>query len=123
MQAIGPGTTLAPAPDTTAMAIDDEQFVVNTARAAVHRLTGTAATVWQVLDGTASLDVLAGELAEVYSAEPSVVLDDLERLGSQLAALGLVRDIDHVPVTTTRHIPADKEPVPDPRYIAVPPST
>ena len=92
MQDIGPGTTLAPAHESTTVPVDDEQFVFNTARGAVHRLSGTAATVWQILDGSSSLEVLAGELADAYGTDPATVLRDLEGLGNQLATLGLVRD-------------------------------
>ncbi len=81
MTGIGPSTKLAPLAETTSVAVADEQFVFNTLRGSVHRLSGTAATVWQILDGSASLLVLAGELADAYGADPAVVrelsLDDV----------------------------------------------
>ncbi len=119
MTGIGPSTKLAPLAETTSVAVADEQFVFNTLRGSVHRLSGTAATVWQILDGSASLLVLAGELADAYGADPAVVLTDVEQLGVQLTNLGLAADLTEEPDSDP---PEDPAPL-DPRYIAVPPST
>lgn len=118
MSTIGPATTLVPTRDTTTVVVDDEQFVFRVDRGSVHRLTGTAAIVWQVLDGDASLYTLAGELADVYGSDEGAILEDLERLGDQLTGLGLARDVDEPDAA-----PPLMEPVPEPRYVAVPPST
>ncbi len=119
MNGISPSATLAPAEDATSVAVADEQFVFNTLRGSVHRLSGTAATVWQILDGRASLLVLADELAEAYGADPVMVLADLERLGGQLTTLGLATDLTEEPDS----VPSDDPPPLDPRYVAVPPNT
>ncbi len=119
MSGITPATRLAPADEAATVAVADEQFVFNTGRGSVHRLSGTAATVWLVLDGSTSLAVLADELAAAYEADPGVVLDDLKRLGEQLTGLGLASD----PTTDPHPAAVDDPPPLDQRYIAVPPDT
>jgi PqqD family protein of HPr-rel-A system len=61
----------------------------------VHHLNPSAAIVWQICDGEATVKQLAGEIAEQYGLGPDEIRDQLARLIGELEALGLVEDSKH----------------------------
>jgi coenzyme PQQ synthesis protein D (PqqD) len=58
------------------------------------QLTGTAATVWLLLEEPQSLEELVGTLADLYGTEAESITVDVERLVSDLVQSGSVREGD-----------------------------
>jgi hypothetical protein len=58
----------------------------------VHHLNPTAAIVWQVCDGEATVAQLAGEIAEEYGRSEGEIQEELTRLIGEFDALGLVEN-------------------------------
>ena len=58
----------------------------------VHHLNPTAAVVWQVLDGSATVDRLAEEIADEYGVPVENVAMQVTSLIAELDAMGLVED-------------------------------
>ncbi|HXF72518.1 MAG TPA: PqqD family protein [Actinomycetota bacterium] len=59
-------------------------------RAEVDRLEGTAAAVWELLEGPATAAEVAAALAASYDAPASAIERDVRALLSELAARGYV---------------------------------
>ena len=61
--------------------------------AVLHRLDATATAVWRRLDGAASLDEVAQELARDFRAPPEVVLNDVLALAERLLEQRAVEEV------------------------------
>jgi hypothetical protein len=53
-------------------------------------LSGSGASVWQLLDDARTIPEIADDLASVYDVEPSQIATDIEPLLAELAASGFV---------------------------------
>ena len=58
----------------------------------VHHLNPSAAVLWQLCDGDASVEQLALEVAEEYGLDRATVEREIAELIAELDALGLVED-------------------------------
>jgi hypothetical protein len=60
----------------------------------VHHLNPSAALLWRLCEGEATVKDLAGTIAREYGLEPGVVLDEISGVVAEFDALDLVRDLD-----------------------------
>ena len=58
----------------------------------VHHLNPSAALLWKLCDGEATVKELAGEIAEEYGLVPDTVLDEISGVIAEFDALNLVQD-------------------------------
>ncbi|HET9441783.1 MAG TPA: PqqD family protein [Acidimicrobiales bacterium] len=58
----------------------------------VHHLNPSAGVVWQLCDGSASVGVLATDIAAAYDLDPVATEAQVAGVVAELAALGLLRD-------------------------------
>lgn len=70
--------------------IDDECVVMSLATGDFFSLTGTARSIWTLIDGRNDLDAISRALATEYGAEPAEIAADVAAFVHQLAANGLV---------------------------------
>ena len=70
--------------------IDGDMILYEDDRRRFHRLSPSAAAIWECLDGNSELAAIADDLAAVYGVEPGTVLQDVIRTVEQLAQEGLV---------------------------------
>jgi hypothetical protein len=70
--------------------VDDEAVLLDGATGEVHRLNGSAATVWSCLDGDGTIDELVADLAAAYDADATAVGADTVAVLGDLAARGLL---------------------------------
>ena len=73
--------------------IDTETVVMDLDSGDFFSLTGTAAAVWQRIDGTRSREALLAELVIEYGQTPEEIAADVDAFLTQLFAAGLVADI------------------------------
>jgi hypothetical protein len=78
--------------DLASVDVDDEIVLYDDSVQRLHRLNPTAATLWRCLDGTGSLAEIAGDIADVYHADPAEVLADVVALARHFATEGLLVD-------------------------------
>lgn len=60
----------------------------------VHHLNPSAALLWRLCEGKATVKDLAGTIAKEYGLEPGVVLDEISGVIAEFDALDLVRNLD-----------------------------
>ena len=72
--------------------IDTETVVMDLDSGDFFSLTGTAAAVWQRIDGTRSREALLAELVIEYGQRPEEIAADVDGFLTQLFAAGLVAD-------------------------------
>lgn len=77
--------------DVVAVAVDGETVVFRPADESLHKLDAVATTVWELLDGEASLQRTSQELADAFGAPYERVARDVQDLVDELLAQGLVR--------------------------------
>jgi hypothetical protein len=65
-------------------------YLVVPDRGVAHELNPTARAVWELCDGTTSVDELIDAIRQVFSVEREVALADVTSVVDQLAAAGLV---------------------------------
>ena len=80
------------AADVLELDMEDGLIVYNHDSSLVHHLNPSAALVWRICDGEASVTQLSAEVAEEYSLVRQNVQRDLQGLVAELDALGLVGD-------------------------------
>lgn len=74
-------------------AIDGEVVLLNLKNGNFFSLTGTAALIWPLIDGTRSRAASLTDLAQAHGEIESVIAPDLDAFLAQLAEAGfLVRD-------------------------------
>lgn len=76
----------------TETAIDDEVVVMSLNSGDFFSLTGTARTIWQLIDGARSRDQLLGALADKYTCETESLAEDVDQFLLQLLEAGLLAD-------------------------------
>jgi hypothetical protein len=89
-RAIGGGSLLRARSDLASAEIDDEIVLYDDAEQRLHRLNSSAATLWRCLDGGATLEQIAADVAEVYGIAKEDAMAGLIDLARQLWAEGLV---------------------------------
>ena len=103
----------SPVPTVHAVEVDGELVLYDSATGRAAHLDAKASLIWQVLDGTVTVDELVGDLSDVFDADPRVVQSDLEAMLAELHELGYLisdRDVDHPPVTTEHVLPDPPSP-------------
>lgn len=76
----------------TEAAIDDEIVVMHLSTGEFFSLTGTAAAIWRLIDGSRDRDALIGELSEEFGGKDREMAEDVEEFLNQLRGLGLICD-------------------------------
>lgn len=71
-------------------AIDDEIVLLNLADGTFFSMTGTAAEIWSLIDGSRSRAQLLDELAAAHDARPQAIAADLDSFLAQLLDAGFV---------------------------------
>jgi PqqD family protein of HPr-rel-A system len=78
--------------DVLELDMGDGLILFNHDSSLVHHLNPSAALVWQLCDGEASVSQLAREIAEEYELARDDVLDQVAAVIAEFDALDLVRD-------------------------------
>lgn len=76
--------------DLTVVELDGEAVIYDDANGDLHRLNPTATLVFSLLDGSATLDELARDLADAYGMPFEEVVGQVRELADQLAASHLL---------------------------------
>ena len=71
-------------------AIDGEVVLLNLADGTFFSLTGTAAEIWPLIDGSRSRNALLAELAARHGEPAEAIAPDLDAFLAQLGAAGFV---------------------------------
>ena len=71
-------------------AIDDEVVVMNLDSGDFFSLTGTAGSIWQLIDGSRDRAAVLAALAAEYGVEPDEIAGDLDAFLAQLREAGLL---------------------------------
>ncbi len=71
-------------------AIDGEVALLNLKDGTFFSLTGTAAAIWPLIDGTRDRAALLASLAAAYGAKPDTIATDLDGFLAQLAGAGFL---------------------------------
>lgn len=86
-------TILTKRPDRfTETEIDDEIVVMHLDSGEFFSLTGTAAAIWRLIDGTRDRAALIHTLAAEFDGEERQVSTDVDEFLTQLRKIGLVSD-------------------------------
>lgn len=72
--------------------IDGEVVLLNLQDGTFFSLTGTAAVIWPLIDGTRTRAVLLAQLAEAHGAAAEAIAPDLDAFLAQLAEAGFVSE-------------------------------
>jgi PqqD family protein of HPr-rel-A system len=78
--------------DVLELDMGDGLILYNHDSSLVHHLNPSAALVWQLCDGQATVGQLAKEIAEEYSLQADQVLTQIGSVVAEFDALDLVRD-------------------------------
>ena len=70
--------------------IDDEIVLMNLASGDFFSLTETAATIWNLLDGTRNRAAVLAALTSQYDAAPEAMANDLDTFLGELRGGGLI---------------------------------
>lgn len=81
-----------PHQDVSSVDLDGETVLFLATTGAVQRLPAPAALVWSLLDGTVTIDTLAGEINDVFDEDPALVRSQVRRLVAQLHSVGFLVD-------------------------------
>jgi hypothetical protein len=65
-------------------------YLVVPDRAVAHELNPTARAVWELCDGTTTVEELVGAICQVFSVDRAVAVTDVTAVVDQLEAAGLV---------------------------------
>jgi PqqD family protein of HPr-rel-A system len=80
------------AADVLELDMGDGVILYNHDSSLVHHLNPSAALLWRLCDGGATVKELAGEIAEEYGLVPDAVLDEISGVIAEFDALSLVQD-------------------------------
>ncbi|MDE2435197.1 MAG: PqqD family protein [Sphingomonadales bacterium] len=70
--------------------IDDEVVLLNLADGTFFSLTGTAARIWGLIDGTRDRAALLADLAAAYGVPTAAIAPDVEAFLAQLGEAGFL---------------------------------
>lgn len=83
-------TVVAARSDFASVELDGEIVLYDDGTHRLHRLNPTATTLWQCLDGSATLREIATDIAVVYEVEAATVLPQVVSLTEAFAGEGLL---------------------------------
>lgn len=78
--------------DLDVVPVNDEHVIWDPVRERVHRLDAVASVLWEFLDGTASIDELAADVADVWDRTLSEATTAVLEMVDQLMIAGLLVD-------------------------------
>jgi hypothetical protein len=107
-------TAPAAKPTVVSVEVGGERVLLDTETGKLHLLDRVASVVWPFLDGTATVDELAADVADAFGEPVERVRADLGALVGRLAEEGLLAG--------TGEPAPDDEPPPGPRMLVDPPS-
>jgi hypothetical protein len=96
---IDPTFMPARAPTAYSVELDGEAVILDERRNHLHYLNRTATLIWNCLDGRASVEEIAYDLATAFGALPATMITDVLTFVRALAAEGLIARIDRGPET------------------------
>jgi hypothetical protein len=67
-----------------------DTWLVSNETHATHRLNPTARAIWELCDGTTTLDELAGAICEIFDVPRDVAISDVREVVDQFSAADLV---------------------------------
>ena len=119
-----------PRPDVTAVVLDGEAVLLAEGASEAHYLDEIATLVWRTFDGSATIDELVADFAEVFNADVEVVRADIVALTQGVGRAGLLAGVAYEPppdpsfafptgVAVGEPIPAFRLPDPDGAEIAL----
>ncbi|HYF47685.1 MAG TPA: PqqD family protein [Acidimicrobiales bacterium] len=73
--------------------VDEETVLVDIVTGQVHLLDPVGTAVWSCFDGSATVQELVADLADVYSAEHDQVYGDVVTFARQLGGKGLLEGV------------------------------
>jgi PqqD family protein of HPr-rel-A system len=85
--------------DLTVVVLDGEAVIYDEASGDVHHLNPTATLVFQMLDGTVSVEELAADVASVFGLEAATAAAQVQGLVDELAGAGLIEGVPAAPRT------------------------
>lgn len=74
-------------------AIDDEIVVMNLESGDFFSLTGTAKSIWELIDGDRDRAALLRDLAKAFAASEEEIAGDVDAFLDQLGAAGLLAGV------------------------------
>jgi hypothetical protein len=77
---------------TSAVQLDDNLALYDDVGQLLILLNWTAAAVWELCDGSTTVEEMARSLSETHDATPDLVGEDVRQTVRKLAELGLVED-------------------------------
>ena len=80
------------AADVLELDMEDGYILFNHDSSLVHHLNPSAAIIWQLCDGTATISELAADIAAEFRVDERQTVKQLTGVIAELDALGLVRD-------------------------------
>ena len=95
VESIDADTTATARSDVAGVELEGEIVLYDDGSHRLHRLNPTAATLWQCLDGSASLGEIATDIADVYQVDVTTVLPQIISLTQSFAAEGLLVGFEH----------------------------
>ena len=91
--ALEPDAVLAPNPAVTVDRLVHEAIVHDRSSGRVHVVTGSAARLFELLDGVSTLDEVTMKFAQGYGMVPAAVRPDIEEIVQTFCELSLVRTV------------------------------
>lgn len=76
----------------SAVGLDDNLALYDDVGQLLILLNSSAATVWELCDGTRTLDQVIGALTEAHPVEARVIVEDVRQTVRKLAELGLLSE-------------------------------
>jgi PqqD family protein of HPr-rel-A system len=76
--------------DLTVVVLDGEAVIYDDASGDVHHLNPTATIIFQLLDGSGTVEELAADIAAAFALDPGEALTQTSSLIDEFAALGLL---------------------------------
>jgi pyrroloquinoline quinone biosynthesis protein D len=73
-------------------AIDGEVVLLNLQDGTFFSLTGTAAVIWPLIDGSRNRTALLADVAATYATAPETIAADLDAFLAQLAEAGFLAE-------------------------------
>ena len=80
------------AADVLELDMEDGFILFNSESSLVHHLNPSAAIIWQLCDGTATISELASDISAEFHVDEGETVKQLVGVIAELDALGLVRD-------------------------------
>ncbi len=89
--------------DVTAVVLDGEAVALAEGAASAFFMDELATLVWGTFDGSATIDELAEDFADVFAADLDVVRGDILKLARDVGRAGLLRGITYEPPSPSSH--------------------